>query len=99
MVLNMLSTAALVKLGYVSGNRMSNLQARNSKLRARAVRILMSESGMDEVNAERALNVADGDIRIALVMTKTACGAEKAKQALEESKGIVPQAITLLLNQ
>ena len=99
MVLNMLSTATLVKLGYVSGNRMSNLQARNSKLRARAVRILMSESGMDEVNAERALNVADGDIRVALVMTKTACGAEKAKQALEESKGIVPQAITLLLNQ
>jgi N-acetylmuramic acid 6-phosphate etherase len=99
MVLNMLSTAALVKLGYVSGNRMSNLQARNSKLRARAVRILMSESGMDEVNAERALNVADGDIRIALVMTKTACSAEKAKQALEESRGIVPQAITLLLNQ
>ena len=99
MVLNMLSTAALVKLGYVSGNRMSNLQARNSKLRARAVRILMSESGMDEVKAERALNVAEGDIRIALVMTKTACSAEKAKQALEESKGIVPQAITLLLNQ
>ena len=99
MVLNMLSTAALVKLGYVSGNRMSNLQARNSKLRARAVRILMSESGMDEVSAERALNVADGDIRIALVMTKTACSPEQAKHALEESKGIVPQAITLLLNQ
>lgn len=99
MVLNMLSTAALVKLGYASGNRMSNLQARNFKLRARAVRILMSESGMDEVKAERALNVADGDVRIALVMTKTACSAEKAKQALEESKGIVPQAITLLLNQ
>ncbi|MBA3256856.1 MAG: N-acetylmuramic acid 6-phosphate etherase, partial [Pyrinomonadaceae bacterium] len=39
MVLNMLSTATLVKLGYVSGNRMINLQARNSKLRARAVRI------------------------------------------------------------
>ena len=69
MVLNMLSTAALVKLGYVSGNRMSNLQARNSKLRARAVRILMSETGMDEVSAERALKVADGDIRIALVMS------------------------------
>ncbi|HET9786379.1 MAG TPA: N-acetylmuramic acid 6-phosphate etherase, partial [Pyrinomonadaceae bacterium] len=99
MVLNMLSTAALVKLGYVSGNRMSNLQARNSKLRARAVRILMSESGMDEVSAERALDVADSDIRIALVMTKTACSAEKAKQALEKSKGVVPQAITLLLNQ
>jgi N-acetylmuramic acid 6-phosphate etherase len=99
MVLNMLSTAALVKLGYVSGNRMSNLQARNSKLRARAVRILMSETGIDEVSAEQALHIAGGDIRIALVMTKAACSAEQAKRALEESKGIVPQAITLLLNQ
>jgi N-acetylmuramic acid 6-phosphate etherase len=99
MVLNMLSTAALVKLGYVSGNRMSNLQARNSKLRERAVRILMAETGIDEVSAEQALHIAGGDIRIALVMTKTACSAEQAKRALEESKGIVPQAITLLLNQ
>jgi len=99
MVLNMLSTAALVKLGYVSGNRMSNLQARNSKLRARAVRILMSETGMDEVSAERALKVADGDIRIALLMAKTGCSAEQAKQALEKSNGVVPQAITLLFNR
>jgi len=99
MVLNMLSTAALVKLGYVSGNRMSNLQARNSKLRARAVRVLMSETGMDEVTAERALKVADGDIRIALLMAKTGCSAEQAKQALEKSNGVVPQAITLLFNR
>ncbi|HYE65812.1 MAG TPA: N-acetylmuramic acid 6-phosphate etherase, partial [Pyrinomonadaceae bacterium] len=47
MVLNMLSTATMIRLGYVSGNRMSNLRARNSKLHARAVRILGAEAGLD----------------------------------------------------
>jgi len=45
MVLNMISTATMVRLGYVSGNRMSHLQARNVKLRERAVRIVMAETG------------------------------------------------------
>jgi N-acetylmuramic acid 6-phosphate etherase len=93
MVLNMLSTATLVKLGYVSGNRMSNLQARNSKLRARAVRILMAEADLDEKAATAALDAGDGDIRLALVMTKTGCKAEVAKKALGNSKGVVQQAI------
>src|SRR6266536_1204659 len=47
MVLNMLSTATMVSLGYVTGNRMSNLQARNAKLRERAIRILMAEANLD----------------------------------------------------
>jgi N-acetylmuramic acid 6-phosphate etherase len=93
MVLNMLSTATLVKLGYVSGNRMSNLQARNSKLRARAVRILMAETGLDETTAAAALDAGSSDIRMALVMTRTGCNAEAAKKALAESKGVVSQAI------
>ncbi len=96
MVLNMLSTTTLVKLGYVSGNRMSNLQARNSKLRARAVRILMAETRLDDNAAAAALDAGNGDIRIALVMTKTGCSAEAAKEALAESKGVVPQAISEL---
>lgn len=55
MVLNMISTATMVGLGYVSGNRMSNLQARNIKLRDRAVRIVMAETGRDFADALRAL--------------------------------------------
>lgn len=55
MVLNMISTATMVRLGYVTGNRMSNLQARNIKLRERAVRIVMAETGMDQASASRAL--------------------------------------------
>ncbi len=96
MVLNMLSTATFVKLGYVSGNRMSNLQARNSKLRARAVRILMAETDLNENAAAAALVAGSSDIRIALVMTKTGCNAEAAKKALAESSGIVHQAINEL---
>jgi N-acetylmuramic acid 6-phosphate etherase len=99
MVLNMLSTATLVKLGYVSGNRMSNLQARNSKLRERAVRILMAEADLDEPAAAAALDAGKGDIRMALVMTRTGCDAEAAKKALAESKGVVPQAIHELSKQ
>src|SRR5881398_3959612 len=47
LVLNMLSTATLTRLGYVTGNRMTNVQTRNAKLRERALRILMAEAGLD----------------------------------------------------
>lgn len=59
MVLNMISTATMVGLGYVSGNRMSNLQARNVKLRDRAVRIVMAESGRDFADALQALETSN----------------------------------------
>ena len=55
MVLNMISTATMVGLGYVSGNHMSNLQARNTKLRERAVRIVAAETGLDELSATKEL--------------------------------------------
>ena len=70
MVLNMLSTAALVRLGYVSGNRMSNLRARNSKLHARALRILMAETGVDEAAAAVALEAAEGETSVALAIIR-----------------------------
>jgi len=59
MVLNMISTATMVRLGYVSGNRMSNLQARNIKLRDRAVRIVMAETGMGREEALAALEAVN----------------------------------------
>ena len=66
MVLNMISTATMVRLGYVSGNRMSNLQARNVKLRDRAVRIVMAETGAEEQSAAAALESANWIIREAI---------------------------------
>ena len=58
MVLNMISTATMVRLGYVSGNRMSNLQPRNVKLRDRAVRIVVAEMGVDQQTARQALEAS-----------------------------------------
>ena len=55
MVLNMLSTATMVRLGYVTGNRMSHLKAGNTKLRERALRIVIAETGVDEQRAMKAL--------------------------------------------
>ncbi|HZG53953.1 MAG TPA: N-acetylmuramic acid 6-phosphate etherase, partial [Pyrinomonadaceae bacterium] len=54
MTLNMLSTATMIRLGYVSGNRMTNVSARNEKLRARARRIFQAETGLDEAGARAA---------------------------------------------
>lgn len=70
LVLNMISTAVLTKLGYVSGNRMSHLRARNSKLQARALRILMAETGVDEATASKALEAAEGETSAALAMIR-----------------------------
>ena len=74
MVLNMISTATMVRLGYVSGNRMSNLQARNTKLRERAVRIVVAETGVDEETAAAALEASGWIVKKAI----SALSAESA---------------------
>ena len=66
MVLNMISTASMVRLGYVSGNRMSHLQARNIKLRDRAVRIVMAETGVNQETALSALEASNWIVARAL---------------------------------
>ena len=96
MVLNMLSTATMVRLGYVSGNRMSNLQARNVKLRERAERILQAELGLDATAARDALDAAGGDLRIALVMRKSGAAKEESTNALQQANWKVDDAVRLL---
>jgi len=66
MVLNMISTATMVRLGYVSGNRMSHLQARNIKLRDRAVRIVMAEAGVNHQAAMSALESSNWVVKDAM---------------------------------
>jgi N-acetylmuramic acid 6-phosphate etherase len=96
MVLNMLSTATLVKLEYVKGNRMTNLQPRNAKLRERAVRIIMAETGLSDIDATEKLQAAEGDLRTALVMSRTGCELHTAKNALQAANGVVQKAIEQL---
>lgn len=93
MVLNMISTATMVRLGYVSGNRMSNLQARNVKLKERALRIVVAETGVDQQAAAAALEAAGSDLRVALVMIKSGGTKEQALAALQASGWIVENAI------
>jgi len=96
MVLNMLSPATMVRLGYVSGNRMSNLQPRNIKLRERALRVLQAETGLDREAAKEALESAGTDLKVALVMVKAGTAQETAIAALDKSDGKVEQAVALL---
>jgi N-acetylmuramic acid 6-phosphate etherase len=96
LVLNMISTATMIRLGYVTGNRMTNVQTRNVKLQARAIRILMAEAGLDEGAAEKALAVAGGKLPVALLMAQTGCDLSQANAALLDSGGIVSAAVNAL---
>jgi N-acetylmuramic acid 6-phosphate etherase len=96
MVLNMLSTATLAKLGYVTGNRMTNVQTRNSKLRARAIRILMAETGADEREAVETLEKANGSLPVALLMAKFGSSLVEAERALAAADGVVSRAQKML---
>jgi len=96
LILNMISTATMVRLGYVTGNRMTNLLPRNSKLRARSLRIVMAEGDLDEAAARAALARAQNDPRIALVMIRTDVAYEQAKAALDESNGVIVAAVNHL---
>ena len=96
LVLNMISTAAMVRLGYVTGNRMTNLRARNSKLQARSVRILSAEAGLGEREAVAALEGAGGDLPTAIVMARTGRTRDEAARALADARGVVASAVAVL---
>lgn len=98
MVLNMLSTATMVKLGYVTGNRMTNVLPRNSKLQARAIRIIMAETGLDEVGAFERLESARGNLPAALLMAKSGCSFEVAERALAAAGGVLSRAVEIIAN-
>jgi N-acetylmuramic acid 6-phosphate etherase len=99
MVLNMLSTATMVRLGYVTGNRMTNLRPSNVKLRARSVRILAAEAGLEVEAARAALEAAGGDLRVALVMSKSGRPREEAEAALADSGWVVARAVERLARE
>ncbi len=97
LVLNMLSTMAMVRLGYVTGNRMTNLMTRNTKLRERALGIVMAECGLDEATARSVLETADWDLRVAIVMVKANATREIAEDALKKSGYTIARAVAYLL--
>ncbi|MEP7076476.1 MAG: N-acetylmuramic acid 6-phosphate etherase [Acidobacteriota bacterium] len=96
MVLNMISTVAMIRLGYVKGNRMTNLKSSNAKLMDRSMRILMEETGLIEANAKDLFDRAHSDLRVALVMNRGKVDADAAQTALSETNFVVAKAIERL---
>jgi N-acetylmuramic acid 6-phosphate etherase len=96
MVLNMISTMTMVRIGYVTGNRMTNLLTRNEKLRRRALEIIMDECALDAVTAGDLLDSAHWDLRVALVMRKANVNREPAEDALMRTDFTIAKAIDLL---
>ncbi|MCX7736586.1 MAG: N-acetylmuramic acid 6-phosphate etherase [Candidatus Kapabacteria bacterium] len=97
LILNMISTAAMVKLGKTFGNIMVDLKITNNKLRERAKRILMEITGVSHDEAVEYLNKSQGNVKIALVMILGKVDYNKAKKILDESDGFVRVAIEKIL--
>ena len=93
MVLNMLSTAAMVRLGHAYENLMIDLTKTNRKLRDRARRILVEATGRSVSDAEHALRQSDHNLRVALIILKRRISAENARKALEAAAGDLRRAI------
>ena len=89
MVLNLLSTAAMVRTGRVYGNSMIHVALTNNKLRQRAVQILEAAAGVDVSTARHALRQAQHDLPAALVMLKSRVSLRDARRALSSAKGHV----------
>lgn len=87
LVLNTLTTASMVCLGKVYGNRMVDLQPRSRKLRARAMRLVQEIAGVSRARAQRALRVSGGRARTAIVVARLGLSADQARAALRRHGG------------
>jgi N-acetylmuramic acid 6-phosphate etherase len=95
MVLNMISTGAMTRLGYVYGNLMVNVLPKNEKLRQRAIAILEQATGTDHDSAARALKLSGNRTPVALVMLAAGVSRFDATAALNKSNGHVRQAVSV----
>ena len=96
MILNMLSTGAMTRRGYVYGNLMVNVHPKNAKLVERGVGILQKAAGVSREEAVTALKKARNSVPVALVMLQARVSRAEAGRALKATNGNVRQAITKL---
>jgi N-acetylmuramic acid 6-phosphate etherase len=93
MALNLLTTGAMARLGYIYGNLMVNVHTTNHKLMERGLNVLEKSAGVDRLTASKTLRAADNQVAIALIMLKTSLGSAQAGKRLKSVKGNVRQAI------
>jgi N-acetylmuramic acid 6-phosphate etherase len=93
MVLNMLTTITMVRMGKTYGNLMVDVQTGSEKLRDRARRIVAMVTGVPPEDAERLLQRAKGNVKVAIVMRKTGASYTAAVKRLRQADGFVREAI------
>ncbi len=93
LVLNMISTIAMVRLGKTYGNLMVDVQASNEKLRARARRAVAVATAAPEDEVAAAIAAADGDAKVAIVSLLAGVDADTARSRLSAAGGVVREAV------
>ncbi|RMF78541.1 MAG: N-acetylmuramic acid 6-phosphate etherase [Chloroflexi bacterium] len=96
MILNMLSTATMIRLGKVYSNLMVDVQIVNEKLAARAVRIVAEATHATEAEARALLQQSDNQIKVAIVMRLLNVSADEARAILQQSRGKLGEALANL---
>jgi N-acetylmuramic acid 6-phosphate etherase len=89
LVLNTITTGAMIRMGKTFGNLMVDLRATNNKLKERSERILMEVCGVDRERARALLEEAGGSVKVAIVMQKLGVDRAKAERALEDGGGVI----------
>lgn len=95
LVLNMITTTAMIRLGKVWGNMMVDLQMTSKKLEERSKKIIMLATGVSYEEAKEYLRKADGHVKTAIVMHLAKVSAEEARQLLKKGDGFVHRALEL----
>jgi len=93
LILNMLTTVSMIRLGRSYKNLMVDAQPNNTKFKARAVRIVMEATDCDQITAKTLLSQADYNAKMAILMHLTGIDAEQAKEKLSDSDGFLRKAI------
>jgi len=96
LILNMLTTTAMIKLGKVYQNLMVDLQATSQKLAERAKRIIMLVTGVDYGQAEEYLKKANYEVKTALVMIMAKVDKGEARRSLKTANGVVRKALDII---
>ena len=95
MVLNMLSTVSMIRVGKVYKNLMVDVQQTNEKLHVRAENIVMEITSCDRVEARNYLKESEGSVKVDIIMYLVGCKKEEALEKLEKAKGHIREAIKL----
>ncbi|MCY9369895.1 N-acetylmuramic acid 6-phosphate etherase [Bacillus haynesii] len=99
MILNMISTAAMINMGKVYENLMVDVKVSNNKLKERAIRIIQTVTGVPKEMAAQTLEKSNNQVKTAIIMLKTNENAAAAEKLLEKSEGDIEKALSIYEDQ